>query len=49
MKKFLTDNMHILVLIALVLAGFAVFKICKKNKDEKSSSSNKTETTTNEE
>lgn len=43
MKKFLTDNMHILVLIALVLAGFAVYKICKKNKEDgKSSSDNST-------
>lgn len=43
MKKFITDNMHILVLIALVLAGFAVYKICKKNnEDGKSSSDNST-------
>ena len=35
MKKFLTDNMHWIVLIALVLAGFAVWKITKGNKNEK--------------
>lgn len=35
MKKFLTDNMHWIVLIALVLAGFAVWKITKGNKNGK--------------
>lgn len=32
MKKFLTDNMHWIVLIALVLAVFAVWKITKGDK-----------------
>ena len=32
MKKFLTDNIHWIALGALVLAGFAVWKITKGNK-----------------
>lgn len=32
MKKFLTDNIHWIALAALVLAGFAVWKIMKGNK-----------------
>lgn len=33
MKKFFTDNMHLFVIIALALAGFAVYKIVKSNKN----------------
>lgn len=33
MKKFLTDNIHWIALGALVLAGFAVWKIMKGNKE----------------
>ena len=31
MKKFFNDNLHWFVIIALILAGFAVYKIAKAN------------------
>jgi uncharacterized membrane protein YebE (DUF533 family) len=34
MKKFLTDNIHIIVVIAVALAGYAVYTQWKKNQDE---------------
>lgn len=48
MKKFLTDNMHWIVLIALVLAGFAVWKITKGNKNGKPIPTNTTTETATE-
>lgn len=49
MKKFLTDNMYWIVLIALVLAGFAVWKITRSNNGksyQKKTNKDKEETAT---
>lgn len=46
MKKFFTDNMHLFVIIALALAGFAVYKIVKSNKNSVNSTTTATEAIT---
>ena len=44
MKKFLTDNIHWIALGALVLAGFAVWKIMKGKKTDNGSGKDKDKT-----
>lgn len=34
MKKFITDNMYLLVILALVAGGWAAYKIWKQGKAE---------------
>ena len=46
MKKFLTDNIHWIALGALVLAGFAVWKIMKGKKTDNGDNKDKNNTET---
>lgn len=34
MKKFITDNMYLLVILALVAGGWAAYKIWKSEKND---------------